>query len=470
MAHRFIRNAGVYALVLFTYAFALAQPPAANPASMQFSNVEPYRITLSFDSVGAAGFMVIKGEQPIADIPSNGIVYQKGQGLSSGKVISFGPSRTVNVREVLENTTYYFAIFAYNGSGSNIQYTQINPTLGSITTPEATNTTYYAGVDSNEWNFIPQLNARISPHTFISYSTYSSTMVPVLYERDTINGGGVINCEYSGVTTTYVPPFNFGSANYNREHALPRSWMPTGGSTNAPEGADFHNLIFTHATPNQNRSNNPLGIVVNPTKVFGDSKLGLDATGKLVFEPMDRAKGDVARAMFYQMISYNGKQGNWGLDYLLTLGPTQDQNILKLWHQQDPPDKFERTKNAYIASLQNNRNPFIDNPGWVQCINFDSLVKTLNCGDISSINSVQNLPLSIYPNPAYNQLWVNLEEFANTENYRYRILDALGREFLTGNFTGSNLVIDVTTLPAGMYLIDINSPTHRGLKLFSVLN
>ena len=38
------------------------------------------------------------------------------------------------------------------------------------------------------------------------------------------------------------------------------------------------------------------------------------------------------------------------------------------WHLADPPDDFERCRNALIAELQGNRNPFVDHPQWVQDI------------------------------------------------------------------------------------------------------
>lgn len=93
--------------------------------------------------------------------------------------------------------------------------------------------------------------------------------------------------------------------------------------------------------------------------------------------------------------------GGWGLDELLSQATMQDQNILKLWNVQDPPDKFERTKNEYIYSIQHNRNPFIDHPKWATCINFDSLIKINSCVMVPSLkNEILNVGLNVFPNPA----------------------------------------------------------------------
>jgi len=42
------------------------------------------------------------------------------------------------------------------------------------------------------------------------------------------------------------------------------------------------------------------------------------------------------------------------------------ESVLVEWHEQDPPDDAERTRNDVIYDdWQHNRNPFIDNPEWV---------------------------------------------------------------------------------------------------------
>jgi hypothetical protein len=97
-------------------------------------------------------------------------------------------------------------------------------------------------------------------------------------------------------------------------------------------------------------------------------KLGLDSKGATVWEPRNEHKGDVARALFYMCVAYNGINGkSW------VLPAQQDQAVLKKWHLQDPPDNWEMTRNEYIASLQNNRNPFIDSPSWAARIDFSTL-------------------------------------------------------------------------------------------------
>lgn len=437
-----------------------AQEPAANPTNLQFNAVKAYSFNLQFTPSTADGFLVVKSDKPITFSPVDGTTYEKGQGVSGAKVVSTGAFSAVYVREVVEGTLYNIAVFAYNGSGASVNYKQSAPLTGTVTSLGFNQDTYFASIDSSSGTFINDLHNLISPHTMATYSPgYKTLILPVIYERDTVASKMVVDCEYSGVTTTYVPPFDFTAQAYNREHALPKSWMLTGGNTNNPDGADYHNLLLTRDVPNNTRSNHPLGIVVNVTSTFGGSKYGTDSNGNPVFEPQDSRKGDAARNMFYQMICYNGNGGTWGLDYLLTEATNQDQNVLKLWNAQDPPDKFERTKDEYIYSVQNNRNPFIAYPGWANCINWDSLVKTSLCGAVSGIGEdLLNAEIQIYPNPseAYTNLSIVTDERGELA---ISVYDVSGREIYTKNenieSSASRFAIPVSMLNAGNYVVRV---------------
>lgn len=44
------------------------------------------------------------------------------------------------------------------------------------------------------------------------------------------------------------------------------------------------------------------------------------------------------------------------------------ETYLRLWHNEDPVDDEERSRNREIEKYQNNANPFIDNPELVDQI------------------------------------------------------------------------------------------------------
>jgi len=447
-------------LSVIVFVVAMAQQPGAQPTNLNFTNVKPYKFTLSFTVSTADGFLILKSTQPITDVPVDGVTYEKGQGLSNSKVMSVSGASSYTVREVWEGTKYYFKIFAYNGTGSAINYLQTNPTTGSVTTPAADDAAYYQTIDSLSPTFVDDLHDLINQHTANSYSPgFINYMIQNIFERDTAGGQAVVNCEYSGETTVYTPPFAFVAQDYNREHVLCKSWMRTAtqfGASNLidyPEGADYYNLLLTKSNPNVKRSNNPLGIVATQTYTYGLCRYGTDNTGNNVFEPRPDRKGDAARAMMYEMICYNGLSGSWALDSLLSQATQQDQNILKLWNQQDPPDKFERTKNAYISSIQNNRNPFIDHPQWAMCINFDLLNSASLCTNTSIAEQVfDNAAIRLFPNPASQTVTLNIETL-DFDKAELTVFDIYGRSILQRTITNANISFDVSQLEAGNYLV-----------------
>ena len=114
-------------LVIVTAGFSLATEPAAQPTGMQFASIEPYSLVMSFTATSADGYLVLKSDMPITDVPVDGMTYEKGQGLTTCKVMYVGGSNSFSVREILENTKYYFMVFAYNGSAAQTNYLQTNP-------------------------------------------------------------------------------------------------------------------------------------------------------------------------------------------------------------------------------------------------------------------------------------------------------------------------------------------------------
>lgn len=474
-----LQTANCKLLVLFTFLsiYSFGQEPAANPTNMQFNNVKSYGLTLSFTGVQADGYLVLKSEQIITFVPVDHTTYQKGEGLPGGaKVVSASAAATLySIREILENTRYYFAVYAFNGSGNTIDYKQTNALTGDVLSPSADPGTYYAPIDSSAYSFISDLHNLINPHTQSTYTPgYANTILPAIYERDTVGGQAVVNCEYSAVTTIYTPPFSFTGTNYTREHVLCKSWMHTYAQYGSnvvqyPEGSDYHNLLLVAGSPNSARNNHPYGTVVNVTNTYGPSKIGKDANNITVFEPGDDRKGDAARAMMYEMVCYDGLSGDWGLKQLLSEAADQDQNILKQWSTMDPPDKFERTKNEFIYTVQNNRNPFIDHPQWANCINFDSLFKTNICGAVSGIrDEVLDVRVNIFPNPATE--YINVQIMGEQQDFNAEVIDMYGRVIAGISMSGNYAQLNVNQLPSGNYLLKVSTGSKSAYHKFLILN
>ena len=241
---------------------------------------------------------------------------------------------------------------------------------------------YYNSISLSSPSFVTDLENRIrSPYTRISYDNFDNTNINNFASKDNGNGTRSVFCVYTGFEFIYIPPFAWGVM--SREHTYAHSWMPTFPSTSNDQYSDQYQLFPTHQNnANGRRSNHPFGIVQNVTYQFLEGKVGTNSAGQIVYEPRDSHKGDAARSLLYMSVRYDGISGNsWDFDWLNntklpSLGEApQDTSILYQWNRQDPPDKWEVSRNNYVQSVQQNRNPFVDHPEYVSYINFYNLTK-----------------------------------------------------------------------------------------------
>ncbi|HRQ83590.1 MAG TPA: endonuclease [Flavobacteriales bacterium] len=156
---------------------------------------------------------------------------------------------------------------------------------------------------------------------------------------------------------------------YNREHSFPQSWF---NSAN-PMRTDLFHIYPTDGWVNNKRGNLPYGEVGSAdwTSQNG-SKVGLSVSpgyGQTVFEPIDAYKGDLARTYFYMVTRYAGEMSGWSSPMLAggDLSPWAAAQLVE-WNGQDPVSAKETARNNAVFALQDNRNPYIDHPEWVDAI------------------------------------------------------------------------------------------------------
>ncbi|OCA68990.1 endonuclease I [Chryseobacterium artocarpi] len=160
---------------------------------------------------------------------------------------------------------------------------------------------------------------------------------------------------------------------YNREHIVPQSLF----NQSSPMVSDVHFIRATDGKVNGMRSNYPFGKVgsatftsKNGSKLGNSSSSGYSGT---VFEPIDEFKGDVARMIFYFVTRYQSKLSSFSSGNMLGSSTfpglqTWELNVLLAWHNQDPVSQAEIKRNNASYTYQGNRNPFIDNPNYVNLI------------------------------------------------------------------------------------------------------
>lgn len=477
----------------------LATEPATAVSNLETVVNKSYRTVLSItgsilseDILG--GIVVLRSEgSPITSPPADGQTYSRGMTVGNAKVVFSGrpdaATFEVNARYVLAGKTYYFAAYPYSGGGSFTNYREQATPITVASPATMVNANEYNSVNTGSPTFVTDLKAVINPHNSIFYSNYAPVMVNLWQARDTFAVVGantftrVINCAYSGETKLFNNPFDWTGTGYSREHTFPHSWMPSFPADNPeqPEYNDYHNLYPTRQTNvNDIRCNYPFGEVVTVEVNFLEGTLGLDASGRRVYEPRDEHKGRAARALMYMATCYNGSAATFnfnnpvGKQCLNTpISYPQDQNVIKKWHFQYPPDGFDVSRNDFLDSVQTNRNPFVDQPDYACYIDFLTMSKVDNpetpCYDTTtSVNHAVNMHLSVFPNPtngAFRISWMG-----NGEALDLQILDMTGRVVFrrreaSGN--GVNLIdLNADTLPKGIYRIQLNGTrSSAGLPL-----
>ncbi|MGE5363362.1 MAG: endonuclease [Bacteroidota bacterium] len=230
-------------------------------------------------------------------------------------------------------------------------------------------TDYYSTISTSDPGFITKLHNLINNHYQIYYSNFDETNIRNFASMANSDGTRSVFCVYTNYEYKYTEPFAWGVM--SREHTWCHSWMPTYPDESGKEYSDQHHL-FPANQDNANgvRNNYPLGEVVTIISSFQEGKFGYDAAGNKVYEPRNAHKGDAARALFYMSVCYDGTGGRWTIP---NSSMSQTQDVLKKWHKLDPPDQWEKDRNNYIYSIQNNRNPFVDHPEYADYIDFSSL-------------------------------------------------------------------------------------------------
>ncbi len=160
---------------------------------------------------------------------------------------------------------------------------------------------------------------------------------------------------------------------YNREHIVPQSLF----NESSPMVSDIHFIRATDGKVNGMHSNYPFGKVgtatftsKNGSKLGNSTSSGYSGT---VFEPIDEFKGDVARMIFYFVTRYQSRLSSFSSGNMLGSSTfpglqTWELNVLLAWHNQDPVSQAEILRNNASYTYQGNRNPFIDNPNYVNLI------------------------------------------------------------------------------------------------------
>ena len=308
---------------------------------------------------------------------------------------------------------------------------------------------YYTTATGTSYILKTQLYNIIKGHTDNGYAglytIYQTSDRDYYYENDATildmyseNPSGTDPYTYSAGTTQRCGTYSVEGDCYNREHIIPQSIF---GSA-APMVSDAHFITPTDGKVNGQRSNYPHGPVTSPTWTSRNgSKLGSSTTAGYsgpIFEPINEFKGDIARMYFYFATRYENTVA--GYSYAMFNGTsnqvftTSFLNLLITWHNQDPVSTREIARNDAIYNSQNNRNPYIDHPEYVQSIwnpTADAQVPTTPANLVASGTTSNSVTLS----------WTSSTDNTGVSGYNIYMNNAL-------KTTVTNTTTTITGLPA----------------------
>ncbi len=329
--------------------------------------------------------------------------------------------------------------------------TPLNPTFGIVSSTAPEN--YYASIEGlSDQNLINELQAIIAEEGVVKTHSYADIYF-ILEEADVspLNSNKVWLI-YSEIDKP-VYEKQTGSASidkWNREHVFPRSkggffsiddddianginvfWNTTADSLRHGN-SDAHHLRPALSTENSSRGNQNFGEYVGPTGNQGSFK------------------GDVARAVFYMQIRYNGLEVVNGFPTTANAGQIGDLQTLLDWHEQDPPDDYEMNRNNVIYNWQTNRNPFIDYPELVDYIWGDKIGQAWDSSLSTTSTEIENVKL--YPNPSTGRFSISTSQnFSNLKIY-----NVSGQLVYQSEVNSSKITLN-PNLSKGVYFIQLSS-------------
>ena len=486
-------NEGNYIINLNGVGGSLSTQPSTQPSGLSFSNIKSFRASAAFSAASGSpdGYLILKKQtsSAITDVPVDGTWYKTGDAIGSSKVIYAGNGTSIGLSNIYAGLQYGLAIFSYNGSGSFTNYLTTSPLTGNFTALATMQPALeYSSLNVSNTNFLTSLSAQIYPHQSTFYGNYDETMVKLFAARDTTGGQKVVTCVYSSENYVYTEPFDF--SHISREHSYCHQWMPTNpadGSAAAPNNVerkeynDQHHLFPTNQDDvNAVRSNFPMGEIVTVQSSYLQSKRGQNALGQTVFEPRASHKGDFARAIMYMATCYNGQTDafgavqNWKLKNPIsaTIAYGQDQNLLKKWHYQDPPDAWEISRNDFVDSLQGNRNPFVDSMRYACFIDFSNMTYIAYTGGnqpcYTAVGIKENVSTHfeyvLAPNPTSGEFYLLIDAKV-AEQFTMDIMDVAGRNVykrevdVVNGF--NNVVVNDIKLKAGIYFVNLHYKNEK---------
>jgi len=353
---------------------------------------------------------------------------------------------------------------------------------------------YYETVDTRSAHEMRNsLHEIIDDHIRFPYTSFETDTWDVLETADqaSVDSNSIVTIYRNAVFEKRGGGNNF----YNREHTWPKSYgFPDNGPDLNYPYTDMHHLFLADSDYNFFRSN----------KLFADCEMSCDehatetnndrggtgggypgdsnwTDGEFTngrWEVWHDRRGDIARAMFYMDVRYEGgTHGETGAtepdliltDELILITSTNTGNnepeaymgmlkTLLQWHEQDPVDAVEIQHHATVSNYQQNRNPFIDHPEWVACVFGDEcpifqINAGLNDAWYNPETDGQGFFITVFPDLELVLLaWFTYDTALPPDDAKSKLGDP-GHRWLTaiGNIDSNQSIMDIEIASGGIF-------------------
>jgi hypothetical protein len=127
----------------------LSVEPTSQPTLFKAASATASLYSISFTPTTASGYLVLRKQgAAITETPVDGVPYATGSLLGSSTVTYFSNASTFD-ESLLSNSTYFYSVFAFNGTGNSVNYRVASPLAASVLTlsdapvakPSSNNTT-----------------------------------------------------------------------------------------------------------------------------------------------------------------------------------------------------------------------------------------------------------------------------------------------------------------------------------------
>lgn len=325
----------------------------------------------------------------------------------------------------------------------------------------------------NDTSFV-LINKLVQEYKPASVLDYSNARLKMYQEIYNIHDS--VSCVYTNHTLYLSPassdPIGYLSKNgnvngINCEHSFPQSKGADAGNARS----DMHHLFPARAAVNEARSNYPFGEIADqktdnwfyksfvqttiPTQQIAEYSESING----LFEPREDHKGNVARAIFYFFTMYELQADR---SFFEGMRPT-----LCDWNLKDPTDSLEWTRTYLIAKYQDQKpNPFV-----LDC----SLAKrsycnqSSNCSQISASDALEQIVISISPNPFNTFIQVNTS--INLNAIDCTLYNSLGFRVYHSvlNLKDTGTILNLDELSPGYYFAVFSNSKNQILKRLSLI-